>query len=99
MSDQQAVSKSPAQHAVIEVPRRDTFMREAPGKLEAPGGAKREASSWIAGEPLVQDLLHDPLIHAILDRDGLDLQDLLQAIALGRSRLAPTLAVTESDAA
>jgi hypothetical protein len=57
----------------------------------------RETADWITGEPSVQDLLRDPLIHAVLQRDGLGLQDLLQAIALGRARLAPPAA--ESNAA
>ena len=86
MIDQRAILKAPVQQHVVEVPQRP--------KPEAP---KREASGWIAGEPLIHDLLHDPLIHAVLNRDGLDLQDLLQAIALGRRRLVP--AAAESDAA
>jgi hypothetical protein len=57
----------------------------------------RETADWITGEPSVQDLLRDPLIHAVLQRDGLGLQDLLQAVAMGRSRLVPPAA--ESDAA
>jgi hypothetical protein len=48
-----------------------------------------EAGSWIAGEPSMLDVLGDPLIHAVLRRDGLALPDLLQAIALGRRRLSP----------
>jgi len=91
MSEQHVPLKSPGRQSVIEVPLRDSVRRDAFG------AAKREASAWIAGEPLLHDLLHDPLIHAILNRDGLDLQDLLQAIALGRRRLAPPAA--ESDAA
>ncbi|MGF1592155.1 MAG: hypothetical protein ACFCUW_02685 [Kiloniellaceae bacterium] len=61
-----------------------------------------ETGTWIAGEPAVQDLLGDPLIHAVLRRDGLSLPDLLQAIALGRRRLSPAPTVNEtttSDAA
>lgn len=61
-----------------------------------------EAGSWIAGEPAVQDLLGDPLIHAVLRRDGLSLPDLLQAIALGRRRLSPDPTASDrptSDAA
>jgi len=52
----------------------------------------RETSNWIAGEPSVQEMLRDPIVHSILRRDGLSLQDLLQAIALGRDRLDLTAA-------
>ena len=45
------------------------------------------AQDWISGEPDLQDLMADPLVHAVLRRDGLGLQDLRRAIALGRSRL------------
>ena len=61
-----------------------------------------ETANWIIGEPSVPDLLGDPVIHAVLRRDGLGLNDLLQAIAQGRSRLAPALstaALHTSDAA
>lgn len=51
--------------------------------------AVRETANWITGEPSVQDMLRDPLVHAVLKRDGLGPQDLLRAIRLGRSRLAP----------
>lgn len=83
MFEQRAVLTPPAQKSIIEVP-----LHDAPS---------REASGWIAGEPSVQDILRDPLIHAVLNRDGLSLNDLLQAIALGRSRL--TAPAAESDAA
>lgn len=59
--------------------------------------AAGEASNWIVGEPSIPDLLRDSLVHAVLRRDGLTLQDLLQAVALGRRRLSPPPA--ESDAA
>ena len=50
-----------------------------------------EAANGMVGEPSVQELLGDPVIHAVLRRDGLGHKDLLQAIAQGRSRLAPAL--------
>lgn len=61
-----------------------------------------ETVPWILGEPSIEDLLRDPLVHAVLRRDGLSPQDLLQAIALGRGRLDPALlaaAGRASDAA
>ena len=54
-----------------------------------------ETTPWIFGEPAMQDLLADPLIHAVLRRDGLSLQDLRRAIALGRGRLAAPPAATQ----
>lgn len=48
-----------------------------------------ETASWIVGEPSVQDVLRDPVVHAVLRRDGLSLHDLMRAIARGRRRLAP----------
>jgi hypothetical protein len=57
-----------------------------------------ETVPWILGEPTVEDLLRDPLVHAVLRRDGLSPQDLLQAIALGRGRLDPALLVAATRA-
>jgi hypothetical protein len=52
-------------------------------------GTVTETTPWILGEPTIEELLRDPLVHAVLRRDGLNPQDLLQAVALGRGRLAP----------
>jgi|688.fasta_scaffold771537_1 hypothetical protein len=41
-----------------------------------------------AGEPMLDELLADPVLHAILRRDGLSLGDLEAAIAVARARLA-----------
>lgn len=89
MIEQYVVPNSPGRQSAIALPREGA----AGGEVFV-----REASDWIFGEPLVRELLHDPLIHAILGRDGLSLQDLLQAIDVGRRRLVPALAA-ESDAA
>lgn len=103
MIEQRAVQKVAGRQPVIPVVQRERPRLERPGP-ELPGrralretASLRETADWIIGEPSVQDLLRDPLIHAILQRDGLCPQDLLQAIALGRARLAPPAA--ESDAA
>lgn len=68
----------------------------AGGALPPLPAAAGEAGAWIAGEPAVRDVLGDPLIHAVLRRDGLSLQDLLQAIAVGRRRLAPPAAASDA---
>lgn len=52
-----------------------------------------ETSNWIVGEPAMGDLLGDPVVHAVLRRDGLSLGDLREAIARGRSRLYPAATV------
>ncbi|MPZ10119.1 MAG: hypothetical protein GEU89_07870 [Kiloniellaceae bacterium] len=52
-------------------------------------GSVTETTPWILGEPTIEELLRDPLVHAVLRRDGLNPQDLLQAVSLGRGRLAP----------
>jgi hypothetical protein len=52
-------------------------------------GTVTETTPWILGEPTIEELLRDPLVHAVLRRDGLNPQDLLQAVSLGRGRLAP----------
>lgn len=41
-----------------------------------------------AGEPVLDELLADPILHAILRRDGLSLGDLEAAIAVARAQLA-----------
>jgi hypothetical protein len=53
-----------------------------------------ETVPWIVGEPSVQDLLADPVVHAVLRRDGLSMRDLMRAIARGRRRLSGTLPVS-----
>lgn len=49
-----------------------------------------ETAPWIVGEPSVKELLGDPVVHAVLYRDGLSAQDLMRAIARGRGRLTGT---------
>ena len=41
-----------------------------------------------AGEPSLAELLGDPVLHALLRRDGLSLGELEAAIAAARARLA-----------
>ena len=53
---------------------------------------------WIVGEPSLAEVLGDPLVHAVLRRDGLTQRDLQQAIALGKRRLTAGAPAT-SDAA
>lgn len=65
-----------------------------------PSASNRAA--WIEGEPAMPELLDDPLIHAVLRRDGLSLADLQSAIARARRRLAapaPRRETPASDAA
>jgi hypothetical protein len=50
--------------------------------------ATSNRAAWIVGEPAMPDLLDDPLIHAVLRRDGLSLADLQSAITQARRRLA-----------
>lgn len=52
-----------------------------------------ETSPWIVGEPSLQDVLGDPVVHAVLHRDGLSTQDLMRAIIRGRNGLSPARAV------
>lgn len=49
------------------------------------------ASAWIHGEPTVDDLLDDPVVITLLQRDGLTGDDVRAAVALGRQRLNPDL--------
>jgi len=58
-----------------------------------------ETAPWIAGEPSVEELLRDPVMRALLRRDGLSAQDLMGAIARGRGRLAAAPAVSAASAA
>lgn len=47
-----------------------------------------DKTAWIVGEPAMPELFDDPLIHAVLRRDGLSLADLQRAVTLARRRLA-----------
>jgi len=61
-----------------------------------------ETANWVLGEPSMQEMLIDPVIHAVLRRDGLTLNDLLEAVAQARGRLAAGVAARKmiaSDAA
>lgn len=61
-----------------------------------------ETANWVVGEPSMQEMLIDPVVHAVLRRDGLSLNDLLQAVAEARGRLAAGVAarkIPASDAA
>lgn len=74
-------------------------------RAEASHSSKPAAAgpgAWIVGEPAMPDLLEDPVIHAVLRRDGLSLADLQRAIADARLRLAAlrrTASSPASDAA
>jgi len=41
------------------------------------------------GEPSLDELLADPILHQLLDRDGLDEHALLEMMAEARARLSP----------
>lgn len=58
-----------------------------------------ETVTWIVGEPTVRDLIADPVVHAVLRRDGLSKQDLMRAIARGRHRLSGTTLSSTTAAA
>jgi hypothetical protein len=89
MIEQRAIPKSPDNGSATQPPQRDTAKQEAfLWETASRNVSRRDTAAWIVGEPSVQDLLHDPLVHSLLRRDGLSLQDLQQAIALGRRRLA-----------
>lgn len=47
-----------------------------------------DRSTWMEGEPAMPELFEDPVVHAVLRRDGLSLADLQRAITLARRRLA-----------
>lgn len=112
MIEQRAVQKVAGRQHAIPVAQRERPRPERPGPelpgpeipgREQPGrrvlretASVRETADWIFGEPSVQDLLRDPLVHAVLQRDSLGLQDLLQAIALGRARLARAAAASDA---
>ena len=49
----------------------------------------RQAWEW--GEPTLEDLLSDPIVEAVLRRDGLTRRDVWRAVAQARRRLeSPT---------
>jgi len=50
--------------------------------------AHAPAPHRMTGEPALGELLGDPILHAVLRRDGLSLGDLEAAIAGARARLA-----------
>jgi hypothetical protein len=58
-----------------------------------------ETAPWIVGEPSLQELMGDPVVHAVLRRDGLSPQDLMGAIARARGRLSPALALANATVA
>lgn len=61
-----------------------------------------ETANWVLGEPSMQEMLIDPVVHAVLRRDGLTLNDLIQAVTQARGRLAAGVAARQigaSDAA
>src|SRR3546814_17556633 len=46
-----------------------------------------ETAPWIVGEPSMHEVLGDPVVHAVLRRDGLGLQDLTIGRAAWRERV------------
>jgi hypothetical protein len=92
MIEKHAVPGAPAEAFVTppHVTSRQTG-RPAPARKSSSGTAAGRARDWIVGEPPLSDFFEDPLVLAVLRRDGLSLEDLARAIAAGRQRLADTL--------
>jgi len=65
--------------------------RPLPARKAPASRASGRASDWIFGEPPLNDFFEDPLVLAVLRRDGLGPEDLAQAIAAGRRRLSSAL--------
>ena len=87
------------QHRVATPSGQSSMLEPPTWPTGSPGSPSGDAHDWIVGEPEIRDLLRDPVIHAVLRRDGLGLGDRLQAIALGRRRLAPAGEAAAEDAA
>jgi len=47
---------------------------------------------WLQGEPEIEEMLHDPIVQLVMQRDGLTPQQLRRALRAGGERLmaAPT---------
>lgn len=57
----------------------------------APGGKRPTSEQWPAGtEPVLADVLADPLVHLVMRRDGVTPQALNAAIAHARAALGPS---------
>lgn len=92
MIEDTAVPVSPGEAFVtpspVKTPQPD---RVTPARKSTSRRTAEPSSDWITGEPPIDDLFEDPLVHAVLRRDGLGVEDLAQAIALGRRHLATRL--------
>ena len=42
---------------------------------------------WVQGEPSLQDVLNDPTIRTVMNRDGVRIEDLTELCAIVRKRL------------
>lgn len=54
--------------------------------------------TWEWGEPTLEDLLSDPIVEAVLRRDGLTRRDVWRAVALARQQLENTPQVPSAAA-
>jgi len=89
MIEDTAVPGSPGEALVTPPPIKTPQPgRGMPPRKRNPGRIAARSPDWITGEPPIDDFFEDPLVRAVLRRDGLGLEDLAQAIALGRRRLA-----------
>lgn len=92
MIEEHAVPGAPAE-AFIAPPHATSRQtgRPLPARKGPTGRPVGRASDWIVGEPPLSDFFEDPLVLAVLRRDGIGPEDLVQAIAAGRRRLSSAL--------
>lgn len=51
------------------------------------GVASKRRGPWLEGEPSLQDVLADPIVHLVMKRDGLRLADVTPIIEAAKNRL------------
>lgn len=61
-------------------------MSNTPTPLPSAPPARRR-DRWIAGEPRLEEMLRDPVVRAVMARDGLNDARLRAALAAGRAAL------------
>jgi len=77
-------------------------MRQAFAPLRPIPPLKREHSGWrrrTLGEPRLEDILEDPILHLVMRRDGVTAQDLAAVIHNAQSFLRRRLCLVELQAA
>jgi len=63
--------KKAAVHPLLSTGTAHTYIGSIPFNLPLQGEALHQSESWLHGEPSIQEVMSDPIVHLVMRSDGL----------------------------